>query len=724
MDAMDKSALQTEAAATGGAAAAAGAAAGKTTRTAALGGGAASASTSGPGGAAAAAGDQAALPDPFDFSFKSAAQPLDTGIRLKAEQSLGVDLGAVRVHQGADAAAANRELGSTAFARGQDVVLGSGVGNSVNSVMAHELAHVAQQRGAEPGVAMKAERGASGSSYEVEADHAASRIMIGAPATISQLGAERIMCFEGAEHMELGNAAYGGQMITIGKVTLPAGAFTALQGDFFGDFAQMEKACHDNPKLMYDYYDVLKKEGAARKLHEQDPKKYAEPDSNGPIMVASAMNGRSPMEYLDLAAKNFNHFSEQNGESSKLFKGAIRDNPAYAGEIATASSKFGHNIAQWLNMHLAAGKQAFQDGVGNKEFGGVGVAMDASALHYLTDAFASGHMRVPRMEMYNEYQTTFKGGATKFVDTFVDRIPNEIDVKAFITETASAVGTAASGAAATARSHLPGWVNTGLDAVGDVAHKGADLAGQGADALGISMPSIPELKISLVGLKAAVKAKLHPVANTIGEFAGEKIAGFSAKVLHDYDNKNGVEVHNDANPGKTWIAKGDHALAASDENEKIAKQCAGASATHIKGLHARGKAHGKDAHKEGLEMPFMSLKPILGLLPQISPEKMKEKTGPGEDRDWHWKSMNAGYRGQIVENAKGSIKDTVSSAWAGVKDMVRETVEAKIKELLAGLGKFAAMLATKIGAIVDKIMSYVPEINPDDLVVALLAVSK
>jgi hypothetical protein len=667
------------------------------------------------GGAGAGAPVQLKASDPFDFLDSGAeAGPLDSGIRRKAEQSLGGDFGEVRVHQGEQAAAANRELGSTAFAHGSDVVLGASAANGANPVMAHELAHVAQQRGATPGVATKSERGAGGSAHEVEADQAAAAILVGAPASISQVGAERIMCFEGAEHMDLGNAAYGGQVITIGQVKLPAGVFTALQGDFFGTFGELEQACNSNPKLILDYYEVLKKEGKLRALHQQDPSKYPEPDSNGPIMVASALNGRSPMNYLDLAATNFNHFSEQNDASKKEFKQVSEANPAYAAEIADASGKFGQNISQWLHMHLDAAHKAFDDGVANKELGGVGVAMDASALHYLTDAFAAGHMRVPRKEMYDEYQSTFKASARKFVDTYVDRIPNEIDVKQFISD-------AASSATSAVRDHLPGVVNNGLDALGSLASWGADKVKEGAGAVGVSMPSIPELKISLSGLKSSLKTKLHPVADKIGAYAGEKIAGFSAKVLHDYDNEHGVEVHNDA--GKTWTAKGDHALTASPENDKLAKQCAGASAKHIHDIHAQGKKHAKDGNQGNLVMPFVSLKPILSGLPQVSPEKMKEKTGPGEERDWHWKSMNAAYRAKIMENAKDSIKDTAKSAWDAVKDSVRETVEAKVRELLSGLGQYAGMVAGKLGVIVDKIMSYIPEIDPELLVAGMLAVA-
>ncbi|HWU90803.1 MAG TPA: DUF4157 domain-containing protein [Kofleriaceae bacterium] len=658
-----------------------------------------------PGGTAAA--------DPISSLLQEGheATALDGTARASAEQSLGIDLGGVRVHQGDGAASANHELGARAFAHGQDIVLGDGVANSLNPVMAHELAHVAQQRGAQPGIATKSARGTAGSAHEVEADQAAASIMTGAPAKISQVGAERIMCFEGAEHMDLGNAAYGSKMLTVGQVTLPAGAFTALQGDFFGTWAEMEAACNTNPKLINDYYEVLVREGRLRELHRKDPAKYPEPDSNGAIMVASQLNGRSAMDYLNLAATNFNHFSEQNSESTKMFAGAARDNPAYAAEIGEAGAKFGHNIAQWLQMHLEAGKRAFADGASNRPFAGAAVAMDASALHYLTDAFASGHMRVPRMEMYNEYQRHFRAACRRYVDGWVDKIPNEIDVKSFLTNMASS---AVSGA----RSLLPDGVNAAIDTAGD-------LANQGANMLGVSMPSLPEMKINLLPTKAAIKAKLYPTCDSLGDTIGEKIAGFSAKVLHDYDNEHGVKVFNDA--GMHWEAKGDHALAASKENEKIAGMCGGASAKHIQQLHAKGveragKAGAGKPGATGEPMPFISLRPIFSLLPQITKQQREEGTEPGGPRDWHWTTMNAGYRAKIMENGKESIKGTVSSALGAVKDKVKSVVEQKVREALAAFGQFANMLAAKVSEIVDKIMSYIPDIDPEVLLMAMLMV--
>jgi hypothetical protein len=356
-------------------------------------------------------------------------------------------------------------------------------------------------------------------------------------------------------------------------------------------------------------------------------------------------------------------------------------------------------------MHLEAGKRAFSDGTAKRPLAGVGVAMDASALHYLTDAFASGHMRVPRMEMYNEYKRHFRTACRRHVDGWVDQIPNEIDVKAFLTGAASA---ATSGV----RSVLPDFANRAIDGA-------SSLATQGADMLGVSMPSLPEMKINLAGMKAAIKAKLYPTCDSIGDTVGEKIAGFSAKVLHDYDNEHGVKVFNDA--GMHWEAKGDHALAASQQNEKIAKMCGGASAAHIKQLHGAGTERAGKPGGAGEQLPFISMRPIFSLLPQISKETREEGTEAGGPRDWHWTTMNAAYRAKIWENGMDSIKGTIESGWSAVRDKVTTVVQQKVREMLAAFGQFASLLSGKINEIVEKIMSYIPDIPPEVLLNAMIA---
>lgn len=114
--------------------------------------------------------------------------PVAPAMRGAAESSLGMSLGQVRVHQGPGADSATRSYGALAMAVGSDIFLGSGVSNTKNPVMAHELAHVAQQQGASPGMAAKRGEEVAGPSegaHEHEADAAALAIMAGRPARVT-----------------------------------------------------------------------------------------------------------------------------------------------------------------------------------------------------------------------------------------------------------------------------------------------------------------------------------------------------------------------------------------------------------------------------------------------------------------------------------------------------------------------------------------------------------
>ncbi|MET0622224.1 MAG: DUF4157 domain-containing protein [Pyrinomonadaceae bacterium] len=88
----------------------------------------------------------------FVESRLGAGSPLAPELRAYFEPRLGLDLGGVRVHTGAQASAAARSLGAAAYAVGEDVVFGDGAyapGTAAGRrLVAHELAHVAQQRGA------------------------------------------------------------------------------------------------------------------------------------------------------------------------------------------------------------------------------------------------------------------------------------------------------------------------------------------------------------------------------------------------------------------------------------------------------------------------------------------------------------------------------------------------------------------------------------------------
>ena len=94
-----------------------------------------------PGEHEAPASVQAALASP--------GRTLDSATREFFEPVLGVDLGSVRIHEGATAEASVGELGARAYTVGSDIVLGDEDHRPTSSagreLMAHELVHVVQQ---------------------------------------------------------------------------------------------------------------------------------------------------------------------------------------------------------------------------------------------------------------------------------------------------------------------------------------------------------------------------------------------------------------------------------------------------------------------------------------------------------------------------------------------------------------------------------------------------
>ncbi|HJQ67522.1 MAG TPA: DUF4157 domain-containing protein, partial [Blastocatellia bacterium] len=96
----------------------------------------------------------ASLPDTaspaLNQTLNSPGQPLDTQTRDFMEPRLGQDLGGVRVHTGGGASESAKGLNARALTVGSDIVFGAGQyepgTSSGDHLLAHELAHVVQQR--------------------------------------------------------------------------------------------------------------------------------------------------------------------------------------------------------------------------------------------------------------------------------------------------------------------------------------------------------------------------------------------------------------------------------------------------------------------------------------------------------------------------------------------------------------------------------------------------
>jgi hypothetical protein len=109
-------------------------------------------------------------------------KPLDLATRTLMETRFGHDFGQVRVHTDTRAVAAAHAVRAMAFTIGRDVIFGAAQYAPTTlegqRLLAHELAHVVQQEGAQQRAAMTE----PGSTPEQEAARAADRVLRGEPA--------------------------------------------------------------------------------------------------------------------------------------------------------------------------------------------------------------------------------------------------------------------------------------------------------------------------------------------------------------------------------------------------------------------------------------------------------------------------------------------------------------------------------------------------------------
>lgn len=109
---------------------------------------------------------------------RGGGRPLETGVRERFAEGLGDPLDDVRVHTGAEAAGLARAASARAFAVGSDLFFADGEHRPGTTdgdrLIAHELAHVVQQRGAPEGGPLTVSQ--PGDPLEREADRAVDEL--------------------------------------------------------------------------------------------------------------------------------------------------------------------------------------------------------------------------------------------------------------------------------------------------------------------------------------------------------------------------------------------------------------------------------------------------------------------------------------------------------------------------------------------------------------------
>jgi hypothetical protein len=132
-----------------------------------------------------AAGPAVAPPIVHDV-LRSSGAPLDSAVRAEMEPRFRHSFADVRVHADGRAAESARAVGAHAYAVGPHVVFGAGRyapgSGEGRRLIAHELAHVIQQRGASASIQPKLEIGAAEDQAEREAEAAAERVSRGGAA--------------------------------------------------------------------------------------------------------------------------------------------------------------------------------------------------------------------------------------------------------------------------------------------------------------------------------------------------------------------------------------------------------------------------------------------------------------------------------------------------------------------------------------------------------------
>jgi|JI10StandDraft_1071094.scaffolds.fasta_scaffold10332_11 hypothetical protein len=137
----------------------------------------------------AGAPDGAAAENAVTQAATSSGTALPTATRARFEASLGTDLGAVRIHTGDESQRAASALGAQAYASGDDIHFAAGRYAPDDPfglhLLAHEVAHTVQQRGASASPLAKLAVSGPDDDIERDADRAADSMVVGRATTVA-----------------------------------------------------------------------------------------------------------------------------------------------------------------------------------------------------------------------------------------------------------------------------------------------------------------------------------------------------------------------------------------------------------------------------------------------------------------------------------------------------------------------------------------------------------
>ncbi len=370
--------------------------------------------------------------------------------RAEIEAATGRDLAGVKAHIGGPGAAAAEAIGAQAYATGDHVVFRQ---HPSLALAAHEATHVLQQRG---GVQLSGGVGRAGDAHERQADQVARRIVAGQPAVdlvadlapsanASTASAGPVQKWGADEHRELGAAASGGAMVTLAPdYQISYGQMVALAGDHFESIEQMRRF-------------ATRPDGAESRGEIEYAiqwKQLAEPQRPAGRWNDDARIAQEA-RYYALATGNLAHFLNPE-EGDEQLDPLERDKKSDPSDISAP----GNAGSGYRNIHSQAIYEAACAALKGEPIDGA-MATEAFSSHYLTDAFAGGHIRTkrksisehwnPRVPMFNfnmkgyiaeriaremptgdSVDLTYAGFDALGADGALDKITAALDAKAYI----------------------------------------------------------------------------------------------------------------------------------------------------------------------------------------------------------------------------------------------------------------------------------------------------
>lgn len=390
--------------------------------------------------------------------LRSSGQPLDHGARGLFERRFGHDFGGVRVHTGARAAESARALNAVAYTVGRELVFAAGAyapaTEAGRRLLAHELTHVMQQSA--PGASPSALRiGAVETPEEHEAESAADSLgnetSMRPPRNSS--GQEGVIRrFATKEHTDIGNAAYerakpqdqsapaasgepaldpalvesfrGYTYKRATRATMSYGELVAA-ADNFASLAEMERRDRATsgegvriPVLSYiwdrlsdtaHYYDL-----AARNLQHFHPHNFTAWQAWQWTALRTMTEARGLVEEAHAARAEAKDLLTKFGEHEKRAREAVKDldalptdesSPALEKTIETETEHM-----QRLLTEATAKKRVADERTGRAVARAQrAVTINGFGNHFLTDAFAAGHIVTPRQDLLRDYSTKLLG---------------------------------------------------------------------------------------------------------------------------------------------------------------------------------------------------------------------------------------------------------------------------------------------------------------------------